>query len=54
MNRQFFSLGFMILLFLNAAATDPMTYRQKISFDKELILDAMYKAKTWQEAQHEG
>ncbi len=33
---------------------EPLTFRQKTAFDREVILESMYSAKEWQEAQHEG
>jgi rhamnogalacturonyl hydrolase YesR len=35
-------------------AQEPLTFRQKLIFNQQVILESMYKAKAWQEAQHEG
>ncbi len=35
-------------------AQEPLTFRQKSTFNQQVILESMYKAKAWQEAQHEG
>ncbi len=54
MNRRSFLVLSTLLMAAIVLATEPMTFRQKVAFDQEVILDAMYRAKTWQEAQHEG
>lgn len=53
LSRLFISsslLMFSVLLL----AQEPMTFRQRTAFKQDLILESMYRAKTWQEAQHEG
>ncbi|PID91045.1 MAG: hypothetical protein CSA96_10380 [Bacteroidetes bacterium] len=54
---MFRSLSFVCFLLIGSTfldAQEPMTFRQKVAFDRDVILDAMYRAKTWQESQHDG
>ncbi len=44
----------LLLVSVLLLAQEPMTFRQKTAFDRTVILETMYKAKAWQEAQHTG
>lgn len=44
----------LVISLSGVSANEPLTYRQRMAFKQDVVLESMYKAKEWQEAQHEG
>lgn len=52
MKRFFFTLLLISVPVFSNYASEPLTFRQKVSVQQDVIRDAMIRAKNWQEAQH--